>query len=126
MNGDNDNQDANLGRRLEELEALLARQKAAQAEQPEPRAADIPILDELVTPEDYPVAEEETETAQPAPSAAELDELAERLEQKFTLELEQTVRVLRDNLKNSIRRELDQQIQEYRPAGVPASDRSGD
>lgn len=108
MPDDNGNENANLARRIEELEALLAEQRvdADSGETPH-RAANIPILDDVVTPEDY----RETETAQQPPSDEKITELAERLEQKFSMELDETVHILKSNLRQSILRELNEQMQ---------------
>lgn len=109
MPDDDDN--ANLARRIEELEALLAEQRVNTdgGEAPQ-RAANIPILDEVVTPEDY----RETGTTQQPPSDENIAELAKRLEQKFSMELDETVHILKSNLRQSILRELNEQMQENR------------
>lgn len=111
MPDENGNENANLARRIEELEALLAEQRVeADGGEARQRAANIPILDDVVTPEDY----RETGTAQQPPSDEKIAELAERLEQRFSMELNETVRILKSNLRQSILRELNEQMQENR------------
>lgn len=113
-----DNENANLARRIEELEGLLAEQRVEthDGEVPAQRAANIPILDDVVSPEDYP----DTDTIQPQPPADEkIAELAQRLEQKFSMELDETVHILKNNLRQSILRELNEQMQ----ADAAASDK---
>lgn len=123
MPDDHSDHDGNLSRRIEELESLLAQQRLnadGTGEEPPQRPANIPILDEVVTPGDYL----EGEGAGPETAAVrDLNELADRLEKKFSRELDETVRILKNNLRDSILRELDEQLEEP-PAG--GGDRSGD
>ncbi|MEX2524602.1 MAG: hypothetical protein WD750_06565 [Gammaproteobacteria bacterium] len=119
-----DNENANLARRIEELEALLAEQRVETqgGEAPVYRAANIPILDDVVSPEDYP----DTETIQPQPASDEkIAELAQRLEQKFSTELDETVHILKNNLRQSILRELNQQMQADAAASNNRDETSG-
>lgn len=98
--------DGILSRRIEELESLLAsRGQATGKPRGEPQ---VPILDELVEP-GAGTGPGAAETV-PAPGRQELDELAARLEQKFSQELDQTVRIIKDNLRQSIVDELQSEL----------------
>ena len=63
------------------------------------------MLDELVTEEDFIETEHEEEDETELVEA-QIKDLAEKLEDKFSGELDQLVRLLKDNLKNSIVEEL--------------------
>ncbi len=110
MPDDNGNENANLARRIEELEALLAEQRVNtdNGEMPQHRAANIPVLDDVITPEDYP----ETEMPRQPASGDKIAELAERLEQKFSKELDETLSILKENLRVNIVEELHTQLQQ--------------
>jgi len=100
---DGDNPDRQLAEKIRELEALLdARDNPSTAAAPG-RAANIPVLDEVVAPA------EESDDEKPghvAPLPQDVAILAQRLEQKFSMELDDILRILKGNLKDSIAREL--------------------
>jgi len=109
MTEDNTNDNTNLARRIEELEALLAEQRIETGADETPRRpVTVPILDNVVTPADY------AEEPHPPVSKEKIVELAERLEQKFSMELDETVHILKNNLRQSILRELNEQMRENR------------
>ncbi len=107
MPDDRSNTDGNLSRRIEELESLLAEKRIRQQSEPG-RAPNIPILDDVVTAEDYRDEMPHAET----PSGPEITRLADRLEEKFSMELDETVRILKNNLKANIIEELRAQLQQ--------------
>ena len=115
---DGDNTNRQLAEKIRELEALLdARDKPAAGAAPG-RAANIPVLDEVVAPADEP----DTETPDGnAPLPQEVEVLAERLEQKFSMELVEILRLLRGNLKGSIARELRSHLSGSDASGSKAS-----
>ncbi len=88
-----------LGKKLEELESLLENDNSDNTA----NKIEIPILDELVTEADFVDAADATDLAV---IDEQITELAEKLEQKFSGELDQLVRLLKDNLKHSIVEEL--------------------
>ena len=98
---DKDTQPADLGKKLEELESLI---ENGEVEQPATKIQ-VPVLDELVTEEDFAESEKEEEDDTELVEA-QIKELAEKLEDKFSGELDQVVKLLKDNLKNSIVEEL--------------------
>ena len=98
---DEDTQPADLGKKLEELESLI---ENGEVEQPATKIQ-VPVLDELVTEEDFAESEKEEEDDTELVEA-QIKELAEKLEDKFSGELDQVVKLLKDNLKNSIVEEL--------------------
>ena len=97
MSSTEDNKPGNdvLTEKLEELESLLNDEEAIA----EPQKIKIPILDELVTEADYINSEDDSDLEQ---VEAQITDLVEKLESKFSGELDQLVRLLKDNLKNSI------------------------
>jgi hypothetical protein len=101
MSSTEDNKPDNdvLTEKLEELESLLNDEEAIA----EPQKIKIPILDELVTEADYINSEDDSDLEQ---VEAQITDLAEKLESKFSGEPDQLVRLLKDNLKNSIVEEL--------------------
>ena len=99
--------DGNLSRRIEELESLLAEKRIQQQSEPG-RAPNIPILDDVVSAEDY---RDEMPHAE-MPSGPEITRLADRLEEKFSMELDETVRILKSNLKANIIEELRAQLRQ--------------
>jgi len=88
-----------LTAKLEELESLLANDESNFAAE----KIQIPVLDELVTDSDLLEDEENVDLEQ---MDLQITELAEKLEQKFSGELDQLVHLLKDNIKNSIVEEL--------------------
>ena len=114
-----DNKDGKypLGEKLEELESLL------DADKVEKKASriEVPVLDELVTEADFIEHEDENDIEQ---IEAQISDLAEKLEHKFSGELDQLVGLLKNNLRNSIEEELrnqanlnrDEVSEEERPA----------
>lgn len=109
MPGDTES-DPSLTDKIEELESLLDQQESATDPVPEEQPA-IPVLDELVTAEDYQEIEE-VPPEQAAHSGGDIDDLAQKLEQKLSLELDQVVHLLKGNLKNSIMEELRTELKE--------------
>lgn len=102
---DDDRQEGGkLSHRIEELESLLGEQRLQQGPDSElpRRLSNIPILDEVVTPEDFP----DEEPAPSRPSEQEIAELVEKLETQFSRELDEMVGVLKSNLKANITEEL--------------------
>ena len=88
-----------LKEKLEELESLL------DSNEIENRATkiEVPVLNELVTEADFINSEDENDVEQ---IEEQIFDLAEKLEHKFSSELDELVRLLKDNLKNSIVKEL--------------------
>ncbi|NKB35904.1 MAG: hypothetical protein GKR93_01875 [Gammaproteobacteria bacterium] len=101
MDPTDNNPDDALDNKLEELEELLEK---SEAEAPA-RKIQVPVLDDLVTEEDFNEAEtgdeDDTELVE-----EQIEDLAQKLEHKFSGELDQLVRLLKDNLKSSIVEEL--------------------
>lgn len=64
----------------------------------------IPILDEVITAEDYD--DPLDLPGEPADGNLQLEILAERLEQKFSAELDEIVSILKGNLRENILNEL--------------------
>jgi hypothetical protein len=85
--------------KLEELESLLDKDEVGS----KPAMIKVPVLDELVTEADYINSEDENDLEQ---IEEQISDLAGKLEQKFSGELDQLVRLLKDNLKHSIVEEL--------------------
>ena len=98
---DKDAAPTDLGDKLEELESLIENGEV----DPPPAKIQVPVLDELVTEEDFIETEHEEEDDTELVEA-QIKDLAEKLEDKFSGELDQLVRLLKDNLKNSIVEEL--------------------
>ena len=96
---DQNHPDDALKEKLEELESLL------DSGEVENRAGkiEVPVLDELVTEADFINSEDENNVEQ---IEEQIVDLAGKLEHKFSGELDQLVRLLKDNLKNSIVEEL--------------------
>jgi hypothetical protein len=90
--------DPQLTEKIRELESLLAAQEKSPTRPAPGRPADIPILDELVEP-----APDEPDPGAPSP---DITALAERLEEKFAMELDEIIRLLKGNLKANIMDEL--------------------
>ena len=95
--------------KIDELESLInTRSDQRETPQSEGRPA-IPILDELVSNEDYG----DTGTTMRAsldPEDHRLEVLADQLEQKLSNELDEIVNILKLNLKQSIKNELHDQL----------------
>ncbi len=88
--------------KLGELENLLEQQAASDVKQQN----SIPILDELVSAEDY-LEDKNLSVAQaPKEGGNVLDNLVGKLETRLTIELAQAMRTLKDRLKGSIMEEL--------------------
>lgn len=90
-----------LSERLRELESLLETRSGTATQRP----ANVPVLDEVVEPgadEPDPVA------VLPEDIAA----LAERLEEKFSLELDEIIGILKGNLRANIAEELLAQLEQ--------------
>lgn len=104
MSHDNgNNTDRQLAEKIRELEALLdARDNPSTAAAPR-RDANIPVLDEVVAPADE---SDEEKPGHNAPLPQDIAMLAQRLEQKFSMELDEILRILKGNLKDSIAKEL--------------------
>ena len=96
---DNLEPDNVLRDKLEELESLL---DSGELDRKSTKI-EVPVLDELVTEADFINAEDENNVEQ---IEEQIVDLAEKLEHKFSGELDQLVRLLKDNLKNSIVEEL--------------------
>lgn len=96
---DQNNPDDTLREKLEELESLLEK----DASSGEPSKIKVPVLDELVTEADFINGENADDVEL---IDEQITDLAEKLEQKFSGELDQLVRLLKDNFKNSIVEEL--------------------
>jgi hypothetical protein len=129
MSRDNgNNPDPQLAEKIRELEALLdARDNSSNAAAPR-RDANIPVLDEVVAPADEP---DEGNPGHNTPLPQEIAILAQRLEQKFSMELDEILRVLKGNLKDSIARELrshltGRDVDGNKPGGGPTGKRSED
>ena len=91
-----------LSEKLEELESLLENESNAELAS----KITVPVLDDLVTEADFINTEDEYNIED---VEQQISQLAEKLEHKFSGELDQLVRLLKDNLKNSIVEELRQQ-----------------
>jgi len=93
-----DDNDA-LREKLEELELLLDKDELDST----PSRIKIPVLDELVTEADFINSEDDNNLEQ---IEQQIVDLAGKLEQKFSGELDELVRLLKNNLKSSIVEEL--------------------
>lgn len=96
---DQNHPDDALKEKLGELESLL---DSGEVEN-RARKIEVPVLDELVTEADFINSENENNVEQ---IEEQIVDLAEKLEHKFSGELDQLVRLLKNNLKNSIVEEL--------------------
>jgi len=85
--------------KLEELESLLDKDALDST----PSRIQVPVLDELVTEADFINSEDENNIEQ---IEQQIFDLAQKLEQKFSGELDELVRLLKNNLKSSIVEEL--------------------
>lgn len=94
-----------LDEKLNELESRVSQSPGHS--DPQAEQAEIPILDELVNPEDY--AEDEGATLD-VTGDEKIDDIAERIEQKLSVELDDIVKLLKGNLKDSIMHELHDEI----------------
>lgn len=91
-----------LSNKLKELESLLDNEPADTT----PRKIELPVLDEVVTEADFINTEDEYDLQE---VETQITQLAEKLEHKFSGELDQLVKLLKDNFKSSIVEELRQQ-----------------
>lgn len=91
-----------LGDNIDELESLLAGTARAHGSSADPSAPGIPVLDDLVEPED-PQGPAATE---PALQPGQLVELSRRLQQRIDGELGELADVIRNVVKRSIMEEL--------------------
>ncbi|MGH8248340.1 MAG: hypothetical protein ACREUU_18125 [Gammaproteobacteria bacterium] len=89
-----------LGEDIDELEFLLDGQAGAAGA--DPRAAGIPVLDDLVEPEDLEAPAAAERTLQPG----QLVELSRRLQRRIDGELGDLADVIRNVVKRSIMEEL--------------------
>ncbi len=96
---DQNHPDDVLKEKLEELESLLESGEVENGA----RKIEVPVLDELVTEADFINSEDENNVEQ---IEEQIADLAEKLEHRFSGELDQLVRLLKNNLKNSIVDEL--------------------
>lgn len=87
--------------KIDELESLIN----ARAGVHKPA---IPILDEVITAEDYD--DPLDLPGETADENTQLEVLAERLEQKFSAELDEIVSILKGNLRENILTELQDQL----------------
>jgi len=97
-----DHQGAILTNKIDELESLLT-----QTGQDD-NALQIPILDDLVDAADY--GDTDDLFTLPEDDEPMIDELADRLEQKFYSELDEIVSILKTNMKENIKQELQEQL----------------
>lgn len=91
-----------LKEKLEELESLIDKEDNGT----EPNRIEVPVLDELVDESDFVEHADENNVEE---IEEQIVELAEKLEDKFSGELDQLVNLLKSNMKNSIIEELRQQ-----------------
>ena len=91
-----------LKEKLEELESLIDKED----NDTEPNRIEVPVLDELVDESDFVEHADENNVEE---IEEQIVELAEKLEDKFSGELDQLVNLLKSNMKNSIIEELRQQ-----------------
>jgi len=103
-----DNNKPMLSDKIEELESLLndQRETSSMYISPGPQSGmDIPILDDLVTAEDYDDYPDqpdfELDEAEPR-----IEQIADELELKLSQELDEIVGLLKTNMKESILNEL--------------------
>ena len=96
---DQNHPDDALKEKLEELESLLDSGEVENGA----RKIEVPVLDELVTEADFINSEDENNVEQ---IEEQIVDLAEKLEHRFSGELDQLVRLLKNNLKNCIVEEL--------------------
>lgn len=107
---DQQDKDHSLSDKIEELESLLEQQEGGADTLPESDDKTIPVLDELVTAEDYPGTQ--TTVEEPLESTEDLDHLAQKLEEKLSTELDDVLDTLKGRLKNSIMAELRTELSE--------------
>jgi len=96
-----DQQGAILTNKIDELESLLTQTGQDDS------ALQIPILDDLVDAADYGDSDDLFALTDDEPM---IDELADRLEQKFYSELDEIVSILKTNMKENIKQELQEQL----------------
>ena len=96
---DQNHPDDVLKEKLEELGSLLDSGEVENGA----RKIEVPVLDELVSEADFINSEDENNVEQ---IEEQIVDLAEKLEHRFSGELDQLVRLLKNNLKNSIVEEL--------------------
>ena len=115
MPEDNTGPERHLTSSLEELDSLLEEQEDSldpEQERRQLKSPAIPVLDDLVTasyPEDDDPDFDPQEDGNIRPY---LSDLAERLEHKLSMELDEIVSILKGNLKESIMTELQTQMHE--------------
>jgi len=97
-----DKQDGILTNKIDELESLLTQSGQDAA------GLQIPILDDLVDAADYGDTDDLFALAED--DEPMIDELADRLEQKFYSELDEIVSILKTNMKENIKQELQEQL----------------
>lgn len=107
---DQQDKDLSLSDKIEELESLLEQQEGSTDALPESENETIPVLDELVRPEDYLSTQIAAE--KPLETTGELDYLAQKLEEKLSTELDDVLDTLKGRLKNSIMAELRTELSE--------------
>ena len=104
--------DISLNEKIQELESLLEQQESDTIEFRD----NIPVLDELVTEADYLDMDDDGIAGEFTGYSENIPELAQKLEEKFSAELDQVVELLKGNLKNSIMEELRHQISGIEPS----------
>lgn len=98
-----------LTSKLDELESLLDEQETPAMMDfgyLQRKSPGIPILDEVITDEYYEDPDLELENQEPEDIRLHLSDIAERLEQKLSSELDEIVSILKGTLKESIMSEL--------------------
>ena len=113
MPDDDANPDRKLTEKIRELESLLEARDKTPRRPAAGRPANIPILDEVVEPAPKEAGSGSLPT--------DISDLAERLEEKFAMELDQIIRILKGNLKTSIARELRARLSERDEGGSEES-----
>ena len=102
--------------KLGELESLLEQQESGNTADHADTKNDIPVLDELVTEDDYIEINEAQVTEQISETTNDIDDLAQKLEKKLSNELDEVLLLLKGKLKNSIMEELRTELDEQTEA----------
>ncbi len=108
MSDDTGKKGSVLTEQIDELESLINSRAEGANKNLDDRESTIPILDELVTADDYDISTDVPDDA--LHQEHRLDLLAGRLEQKIFSELDEIVSILKGNLKKNIMDELQDQL----------------
>lgn len=106
---------SHLTSKLDELDSLLDEQESSAHQEfvyRQTKSSAIPILDDLITDDNFEDDDPDFAGQGPEDIRPYLSELADRLEHKLSMELDEIVNILKGNLKESIMAELKTQLHE--------------